>query len=178
MDCATFNELSEREGWEQLCDPALAFSRADFAEFLALWTEKAAGRAVPTRGDMTARALKPFLPKVALKERVECDPSRYRWRLVGTYVAQILGERTGQFLEEGASPRAVARWTASCDLVLKTARPLRFVGRVLAKDFLTSELLFTPLAGDDGVPRFVMGFGHYNAEPDWRALLRGAAVAA
>jgi hypothetical protein len=175
-----YNTHSESESWEQLCDPGLGFSRDDFFSVLALWNSQAASRPLPLRSDMTARVLKPFLPNVALKERVETSPSRYRWRIVGTRVAQVLGERTGKFTDEGAPPKVAARWNASCDLVLASGKPLRFVGRVLVegKDFLASELMFMPLAGDDGQPRFIMGFGHYNADRGWRELFRAASAAA
>jgi len=176
----SYNAHSEEEGWEQLCDPDLGFARDDFRSVIALWTRQAASRPLPARADMTARVLKPFLPNIALKERVETDPSRYRWRIVGTRIAQVLGERTGKFTDEGAPPKAAARWNTSCDLVLTSGRPLRFVGRVLmpGKDFLTGELLFMPLAGDDGHARFVMGFGHYSAERTWREVLRTNRAAA
>jgi hypothetical protein len=163
---AAFNTRSQAQGWAQLCDPALAFEHRDFAAVRALWAEQARGRAMPSRADMSARVLKTFLPSIGLKERVETDPSRYRWRLMGTKVAQTLGERTGKFADEDATPQVAARWTAGCDLVLEVGQPLRFIGRVLAngKDFLFSELLFMPLAGGDGVPRFVMGFSHYGTQ--------------
>jgi hypothetical protein len=177
-----FNAQSTAEGWEQLCDPALGFAHRDYHAVIALWTAQAGARALPARADMTARVLKTYLPNIAIKERVACDPSRYRWRLMGTRVAQVIGERTGKFAEENASPRLAARGSANCDLTLETRVPLRFVGRVLAKDrdYLASEALYLPLADDTGEARFVMGFGYYSAAQDWRdALTRPAeAVAA
>jgi hypothetical protein len=160
---AAFNALSEREGWDQHCDSALAFDHSDFPRMLAIWQEQAAGKPMPARSSMTPRALKDFLPRVAINERTSVDPPRFTWRLMGTHVAQVLGERTGKFIDEDAPPRQVARWNASLDMVLRTVRPLRFAGRVLVngKTYLTSELLFMPLADDAGAPRFVLGFGHY-----------------
>jgi hypothetical protein len=174
---ASYNATSEAEGWEQLCDPDLRFTLGDFAAVLSVWKCQAASGALPTRAAMSARVLKTFLPRIGLKERVATGPSRYRWRIVGTRVAEVLGERTGTFVDENTPPRQAARWIASCDLVLGTCAPLRFVGRVLApdKDFMTSELLFMPLADEDGSPRFVMGFGHYNADINWRDRLQAAA---
>jgi hypothetical protein len=103
------------------------------------------------------------LPRVAINERASIDPLRFKWRLMGTQIAQVLGERTGKFIDEDAPPRQIARWNASLDLVLRVARPLRFAGRVLVngKTYLNSELLFMPLADDAGQPRFVLGFGRY-----------------
>ncbi|HEX3674258.1 MAG TPA: PAS domain-containing protein [Rhizomicrobium sp.] len=168
-----FNAQSEAEGWDQLCDPALAFAHRDYAAVIALWKAQAGARPIPARADMTARVLKTFLPNIALKERVATNPSCYRWRLVGTRVAQIIGERTGKLAEEDASPRLIARGIANCDLTLETCAPLRFVGRVLAKDkdFMASEALYLPLADEEGVARFVMGFGYYSAARSWRETL-------
>lgn len=173
---SAFNARSDSANWEQLCDPDLGFLHSDFAGVLALWTAQAGGRAMPARADMSARVLKPVLPHIAMKERVAREPSRYRWRLVGTRVSQVIGELTGKDIEENVPPRQAARWIASCDLVLSAGAPLRFVGRVLAqdKDFMASELLFMPLADDAGEPRFVMGFGHYTSEHDWRRMLSAA----
>jgi hypothetical protein len=82
---------------------------------------------------------------------------------MGTHITQVLGERTGKYIDEDAPPRQVARWNASLDLAMRAGRPLRFHGRVLVngKTYLASELLFMPLADDAGEPRFVLGFGHY-----------------
>lgn len=160
-----FNDHSIAEGWEQICDPLLSFEHPDFASVVALWKEQAHGRPLPARSDMSARVLKEFLPRVAMKERVQTNPSRYRWRLVGTKVAEVLGERTGKFADEDAPPKQIARWNMSCDVVLEVRQPLRFTGRVLAngREYMQGDLLFMPLADENGVPRFVMGFGLYTA---------------
>ncbi len=170
-----FNAQSVAQSWEQLCDPALAFAHRDYGAVIAL-TAQAAGRAMPARADMTARVLKTYLPNIAIKERVARDPSRYRWRLIGTRVAQVIGERTGTLAEENASPRLAARANANCDLTLLARMPLRFVGRVLTqdKDYLASEALYLPLADDTGEARFVLGFGYFRASQDWREALTPA----
>src|ERR1700691_1103037 len=176
---AAFNAQAEAQGWEQLCDPGLSYEHRDFAAVLALWKTQARDGALPLRTDMSARLLKTYLPHIALKERVQENPSRYRWRLTGTRVAQIIGERTGTFTDEGAPPKLSARWNASCDLILAARTPLRFIGRVLAnnKDYLSSDLLFMPLADAAGLPRFVMGFGHYSADRPWRHVVRDLRLA-
>jgi hypothetical protein len=176
---AAFNALSARENWEQQCDPTLAFAHPDFRAMLDIWKEQAGDKPVPARRSMTPRALKGFLPRVAINERASFDPPRFKWRLMGTQITQILGERTGKYIDEDAPPRQVARWNASLDLVMRCARPMRFRGRVLVnnKTYLASELLFMPLADDAGETRFVMGFGHYALEIG-RAPSREAATPA
>lgn len=161
-----FNLRARREGWQQHCDTQLNFRHPDLSQVFAVWRTQAGNRLMPARRDMTAARLKPFLSRIAVIERVKDDPVRWRWRLLGTRVTQIIGERTGKYLDEDAPPRQVARWVASAEMVLGIARPLRFVGRVLVlnKEYLFSELLFMPLSDDSGEPRFMMGFGFYSAE--------------
>jgi hypothetical protein len=160
---AAFNALSEREGWEQECDPALGFDHPDFPRMLAIWKEQARENTMPARRSMSPRVLKNFLSRIVINERMSVHPPRFTWRLMGTQITQILGERTGKFIDDDAPPRQIARWNASLDLVLRVARPLRFHGRVLVngKTYLGSELLFMPLADDAGEARFVLGFGQY-----------------
>ena len=68
---------------------------------LALWQDKAAGRAIPARADMTARAMKPFLTQMSLLEQVTVDGvPRYRVRLHGSALARYSGDSTGKFLED------------------------------------------------------------------------------
>jgi hypothetical protein len=171
---AAFNARADDEDWQQRCDLSLDFRYPEMSAVFEVWKTQARGRAMPARADLSARALKSYLPRVAIEERVQTDPSRYRWRLIGTQIVQILGERTGKYFEEDAPAKQAARWTASCDLVLGICRPVRFLGRVIVnnKNYLFSDLLFMPLADGAGVPRFVMGFGCYSAEKPLAALPR------
>ena len=107
---AAFNALSARENWEQQCDPTLTFAHSDFPVMLDIWKKQADGKPMPMRRSMTPRALKGFLPRVAINERVSIHPPRFKWRLMGTQVAQVLGERTGKYMDEDAPPRQVARF--------------------------------------------------------------------
>lgn len=59
---------------------------------------------MPARSDITPRDLKDILRTVLLFERVSQNPSRYRWRLIGTGLTSILGENTGKTLEEVCRP--------------------------------------------------------------------------
>ncbi len=163
---AAFNARAKREGWQQHCDADLKFRHPDLSAVYAVWQARAGHRLMPARRDMGPQHLKPYLSRIALLERVATDPVRWRWRLLGTRITQIIGERTGKYLDEDAPPRQVARWVASAQLVVGLKRPLRFVGRVLAneKEYLFSELLFMPLADEEAAPRFMMGFGFYSAE--------------
>jgi hypothetical protein len=62
------------------------------------WCGKAAGRAMPSRGDIDPTEIPKLLPDVML---VELDNGRYRYRLIGTENAAAHGiNATGRFLDE------------------------------------------------------------------------------
>lgn len=165
-DAESFNRRAADRAWHQLCDPGLCFVNADFQDLLAIWQELAVDGNTPMRSQMTPRRLKPYLTRLVLSERVETSPPRYRFRLMGTRIVNVLGERTGQFFDDDATPRQYERWTASHELVLAHRQPIRLVGHAAldAQNHLFSELMFLPLSDDAGDARFVMGFGQYSPD--------------
>jgi hypothetical protein len=158
-----FNNRAAREKWYHCCDPALAFSDAYYDPLLALWRAKAQGRAMPRRSDFSPRDLKDVLRNIVMFERMERNPSQYRWRLIGTALTHMAGDNTGKMLEETLPPDQIARWVECFDLILAGAQPLRFLGRVHLKgrEYLDAENLFVPLANDSGEPTFAMGLCRY-----------------
>ncbi len=157
------NQKAVRQNWHHFVDPTLAFTDTHYDVLLNLWRSKAGGRKMPSRSDMTPRDLKPILRQVLLFERISKNPSRYRWRIVGTSLTSILGENTGKMLEESIPPEHLERWTDCGDLILDGGLPLRFLGRVhvRGREYLDAENLFVPLANDNGEPAFVLGQCRY-----------------
>src|ERR1043166_703477 len=98
------NEESPRRNWRQLCDPSLSFELPYYNEVIGLWRSKIGEFAIPKRSDISARDLKPFLAHIVLLERVKENPSQYRWKIIGTKVAQVLGEHTGKLFEDSIAP--------------------------------------------------------------------------
>jgi hypothetical protein len=96
-------------------------------------------------------------------ERIERNPSRYRWRLIGTGITEITGHHTGKTFEETVPEEHRPRWIDCFDLVLDGGQPMRFLGRVhlQGREYLYAENLFVPLADDKGEPAFAMGFCRY-----------------
>lgn len=159
-----FNERAVRQNWNQACDPTLAFSDPTYGKLLSVWRDKAAGRKMPSRSQMTARDLKDYLRHIILVQReVEQGASHYRWRLIGTSVTQIVGHHTGKLFEDSVPPEHLSRWTEVCDMILESEQPWRFTGHVHIRDreYLEAEHLYLPLADDNDVPSFVMGFCRY-----------------
>lgn len=157
------NQRAARENWHHYCDPTLAFSNDCYGAFIDLWRTRAAGRTMPARSDMTARDLKDFLRNIVIFERIGRNPSRYRWRLIGTSVTEVAGHHTGKTFEETIPEEHRPRWLECFDLVLDGGQPMRFLGRVHLKgrEYLDAENLFVPLANEEGEPTFAMGFCRY-----------------
>jgi hypothetical protein len=171
------NQKAAREEWYQICDPTLAFSDPIYHELLDLWRTKAGDRKMPRRSDITPRDIKTILRNILILERVEQNPSRYRFRLIGTSTTGVMGHHTGKMVDE-VLPAASDRLAQSWDLVLETAQPLRFLGRVHldGKEFLTAENFYVPLANDNDEPAFAMGLCRYmprnrDAEAIWENQL-------
>jgi hypothetical protein len=159
-----FNEKAARQNWNQFCDPGLAFSDPCYLQLLTIWRAKAGDHKMPARSQMTARDLKDHLRHISLVQREqENGVSHYRWRLIGTSVTPIVGHHTGKLFEESVPAAHVARWVQVCDMILESEQPWRFLGRVHIQDreYLDAEHLYLPLADDNNVPNFVMGFCRY-----------------
>jgi len=160
-----FNQRAAREKWYHCCDPALAFSDSYYDPMLGLWRAKAEVREMPRRSDFTPRDLKDVLRNIVIFERVGHDPSRYRWRLIGTNLTNMAGDNTGKMIDETLPSDQIARWVECFDLILEGGQPLRFLGRVHLKgrEYLDAENLFVPLANDNGEPTFAMGLCRYTS---------------
>ena len=149
-----FNDRAKAAGWPFQCSLADGFERPQLAAALALWREKAAGRAMPQRADLTARAMKPFLTQMSLIERVLADGrQRYRLRIHGTALARYSVDGTGKFLDEVVLGDRIHGYIALYDTLLEVGVPLRVVSNYQAPeiDYLTGETLLAPLsiAGSD-----------------------------
>ena len=149
---AALNALNERAkaaGWSIVAGPAAQFQHAALNDALALWRDRANGRAMPARADLTARAMKAFMPHMSLIERVrDGGKDRYRVRLHGSVLARYSGDATGKWLEDVVDPRRVGSFIDIYDAVLALRIPLRVVTRYQAPelDYLDGESFIAPLS--------------------------------
>jgi hypothetical protein len=144
-----FNEQAKASGWTFTCGPATGFDNPALSGALALWREKAKGRSMPARSDMTARLMKPYMPHMSLLEKVGTPKGpRYRVRLHGTALASYAGDKTGQFLDEIIPPDLIGSYTSVYDTVLELLEPMRVVRdfQVPELDYLAGESLIAPLS--------------------------------
>lgn len=157
-----FNQRAASRNWHQAVDPTLAFSTPYYDPLLALWRAKAGDKKIPARSQMTPRDLKDYLRHIIMIQREPDD--HYRWRLIGTSVTDIVGHHTGKLLDDCVPGEHLQRWRESCELILSSDQPWRFLGRVQlnGREYLKAENLYMPLADDNGVPSFVMGLCRYS----------------
>jgi hypothetical protein len=150
-----FNAQSESWPSPTRCDVTLEFLSPILRGALGVWREKAGDNPWPSRADMTPRAMKKFLPHVAIIEIVNSpSKTRYRLRLTGTWVDErkILG-RAGNFLDELIPGPQVDRFQSLLALALSIG-PVRTFTRGIKwrdKEHLDAEDFFAPL-GNPGEP--------------------------
>lgn len=163
---AQFNARAEERNWVQYCDPDNAFIMRECDELIELWNWARGDKDMPARDDLPVRVLKPYLPRLSLVERIQDDPPRFKFRLVGTIMTRSLSERTGQaFDHESATEEQTDRWTQSSILSLTVKRPLRFP--TVMQRHMVGEMLLLPLADETDTPRFVIAYGRYEPTRDW-----------
>ncbi|HEX4302557.1 MAG TPA: PAS domain-containing protein [Rhizomicrobium sp.] len=144
-----FNSRAKGLGWAFTCGLARDFEHAELTAAHAVWRDKAAGRTMPCRADLTARSMKPFLTHMSLLERVAAGGTpRYRVRLHGSTLARYSGDSTGKFLEDCISPERIESFIALYDTAMAMRTPLRVVSHYQAPeiDYLMGESLLAPLA--------------------------------
>ena len=143
------NARAKAAGWTFLVGMAEGFEHPPLAAAAALWREKANGRPMPARSDMTARAMKPFMAQMSLLERLNDNGrDRYRVRLHGSALARYSGDATGKWLEEVVGAERIGSYLGIYDTVLALGIPLRVVSRYQAPelDYLDGESFVAPLS--------------------------------
>lgn len=168
------NQKAAQQNWHHFCDPGLSFTDPYYDNLLNTWRVKSGTQNMPKRSDLTPRDLKDVLRNIVIFERIEKNPSRYQFRLIGTSLTDVAGHSTGKMLEDSVPPEHLPRWIECGDLVLDGGQPLRFLGRVhfSGREYLDAEHLYVPLANDNDVPTFVMGLCRYtprqsDSEDSW-----------
>lgn len=155
-----FNDRAERASWPTRCDIVLSYSSIMLREVLAVWRTRAGANPYPSRGDMTPRAMKSFLPNVAINDVCEEDGKfRSRLRVTGSWIDQHLIPASSQFLDELIPEPFLERWQSLLKLSLDVEGPIRCITDGLQfrhQDFLAAETFFAPLAEPGQRPNSVL----------------------
>ena len=145
--------------WRSL-DTELQFTGSTLSNALELWHQKCAGRDLPSRRDFAIEDLGPFLGSIALID-VEQEPLRFRYRLIGTGITEMLGrDSTGKYIDQVYDkdfyPKAVGSYT----YVLDHRRPVRAFGNMIHahKGHIGFVALDAPLSTDGRVIDMIIKF--------------------
>ncbi|WPZ32839.1 PAS domain-containing protein [Thalassobaculum sp. OXR-137] len=126
----------------------------------AYWAGKRRGCLLPARADIDPVDIPRLLPHVSLVER-EAATGRYRYRLFGSALVEILGrEPTGKYLDEIYPDFESSESRRYRDQVFEMGKPSHRIGRPslrFPKDFVSVERLYLPLAEDGRRVNMVMG---------------------
>jgi hypothetical protein len=154
------NARALAEGWPFQCDSKLAFDRPELTMLRDVWRSRAAKVGLPTRNDLGAHALKSVLKHLSIMERViDAERgSRYRVLHMGSYIAAVMGEKTGSFIDENIPAALLVRWTTPFDVVLESRTPLRIVSNFEHQklDYATGESFLAPLSSEAGEANVLM----------------------
>jgi hypothetical protein len=138
-----------------------------FLEFYEYWRRKAAGKAMPSRADLDPLEIPQLLPGVFLVDVVPGPPRRFRFRLVGTRIAELEGEMTGKFLDEfipGSSGTAMGRQyeDAAEGRIGMRRETLRWHEH--ERQHINYDVLLLPLSRDGATIDMLFGFCVYHVK--------------
>lgn len=131
-----------------------------------VWIAKRAARAMPARSDLSIRDLKFALPNLSLLDIVrDGDMLRYRARLVGSLLDEMVAPLTGRFLDEAVPGHYAQKWSAQWLPAIVERRFMRGVGRVefAGRRWYVAESAYAPLASDGETPDVLMVIAYYHA---------------
>jgi hypothetical protein len=138
---------------------------AAFLEFYEYWLAKGAGKGMPARADIDPLDIPQLLANVFLVDVVEGSPSRFRFRLVGTRIAELEGEMTNRFLDEfipGAVGTAMARHYE--DTVAGRIYVRHETLHWRKREYVYYDVLLLPLSSDGRTVDKLFGLARYHAK--------------
>lgn len=139
-------------------DPELSIKSPTLQRMLDMWNERRGTRAMPSRKDFDAAVLLKYNGQILLID-VEHNPRRYRFRLVGIGVVELLKrDLTGHYFEEVYTPAQLETLTKSSEYCIKTKLPIRIRSRLDYADrsHVHVEILEMPLSSDGETVDMIM----------------------
>jgi hypothetical protein len=133
-------------------DPDLRLEAPMLRSALAVWQAARGDKAMPSRADIDVLKI----PRQVLSHILFIDiepgpPERFRWRLIGTHVTDMLGrDSTGRYFDELYPPEAAAVLLTGPRWAMAHKRPVRTLGNAAFADkqHIRSENLDMPLSED------------------------------
>tara|TARA_R110000868_G_scaffold1158_8_gene8919 strand:- start:7423 stop:7923 length:501 start_codon:yes stop_codon:yes gene_type:complete len=144
-------------------DPLLNLQDARLRALLAYWTEKRAGRAMPSRADVNPGDIVSHLPTVFLIDvkPPAVQPAHFQVRLMGTALNDLFSaDYTGRTLEQGMTVQGGQTMAKVLGIVCQLHRPLRLHGAMplkLGKESIEIEAIIMPLSSSGSTVEMAMG---------------------
>ena len=125
------------------------------------WDGKRRGRAMPRRADIDPTEIVPLLPHVFMVD-VECDPLRFRYRLIGTAICEFLGrDFTGRTIDAANYSEAQAAELQKINrAVAESGRPVGCRGAIFyvpGREWMLTEAILLPLSKDGATVDIIVG---------------------
>lgn len=118
---------------------------------LALWRDIKGDRTFPSRNEFDPMTLRDHLGRIILIG-VETDPQRFFFRLIGTYITEVLSrDMTGRYLDDVYEPRVLSILTEPLKAAIDQHEPVRSTGSMfhVRKGDILLETVDLPLSDND-----------------------------
>jgi hypothetical protein len=148
--------------------PTDRFDDPRLGRMLSMWNAKRGDRAMPSRADFDPLDLREHLGWIVLVD-VEGYPPRFRYRLIGTRIVDLVGrDVTGAYFDEIYAPEVEATATMSYRDILETKTPNRVTARMehADKGYLTFEAIDLPLSSDGETVDMILVRSIFDLVPD------------
>lgn len=145
---------------------SLDFATPQLARTIEVWRAKRVARTMPARGDFSIADLKFTLGNLGFLDIVRDDGRmRFRVRLQGSVLDELVAPMTGRFIDEIIPAHFVQKWTGQWMPAIEQRAPMRAVGRVefAGRRWYVAESLYAPLADDGETPNILMVVAYYHA---------------
>lgn len=126
---------------------------------LEYWNRRRNGAELARRADLNPAEIVDMLPAVFLVD-VLPGPSRYRYRLIGTQIAEWSGnDATGRDMDDPQCGEGSTVFIALHDEVVALRKPVATVNSpaLFQGSMLLFDRILLPMAGDDGAVVMIMG---------------------
>lgn len=143
----------------------LDFATPQLQRGAAAWAARRGARTMPSRADLTIRDLKSLLPNLCFIDIVRGETVRFRVRLMGSCLDEMVAPMTGRFIDDVVPAHFAHKWSSQWQPAIDARKPMRAVGRVefAGRRWYVAESLYAPLAGDGETPDMLMVAAYYHS---------------
>jgi hypothetical protein len=143
---------------------ALDFATPQLTRAVDVWMSKRGGRTMPARPDLSLNDLKFMLGNLSFVDIVGGERPRYRVRLMGSMLDELVAPMTGRFIDEAVPAHFAQKWSSQWRPAIDERKPMRAVGRVefAGRRWYIAESLYAPLGADGETPDILLVAAYYH----------------